>query len=121
INAPNNSYNSTGQHDIPEWVYDIFRRYGFGCGADYSGSMQDWMHVEFMGTPGDAAIMTAQAVSEFLAGNTPGTPGGGSGGSVRPVTHYGVKSGDTLSGIASKFKVTVQNLIDWNNLKSTNI
>lgn len=61
MNAPNNSYNSSGQHDIPAWVYGIFRVHGFGVGADYSGSKQDWMHAEFMGTPGDADVMTAIA------------------------------------------------------------
>ena len=64
INAPTNSYNSSGIHDIPDWVYALFRAYGFGVGADYSGK-QDWMHFEFMGTPDDARIMTALAERAF--------------------------------------------------------
>jgi hypothetical protein len=60
INAPNNPYTSSGQHDIPDWAYNLFRSYGFGCGADYSGK-KDWMHVEAMGTPSDMAAMTALA------------------------------------------------------------
>lgn len=72
INAPTNPYTSSGQHDIPNWVYDMFRRFGFGCGADYSGR-KDWMHVEAMGTPGDMDIMTALAVKEF--GTDGGKPG----------------------------------------------
>lgn len=71
INAPTNPYTSNGQHDIPGWAYDIFRRYGYGLGADYSGK-QDWMHAEFMGTPGDADVMTALAIKEF--GTDPGKP-----------------------------------------------
>lgn len=34
-------------------------------------------------------------------------------------TTYTVKSGDTLSGIASKHKVSLQDLMKWNNLNST--
>lgn len=70
LNAPNNPYTSSGQHDIPDWAYAIFRRYGFGLGADYSGR-KDWMHTEFMGTPGDADIMTQLAVKEFGGGGGP--------------------------------------------------
>ena len=36
-------------------------------------------------------------------------------------TTYTVKSGDSLSKIASQYGVTVKNLMDWNNLKSTTI
>lgn len=75
LNAPNNPYTSTGQHDIPDWAYAIWRSYGFGCGADYSGK-KDWMHVEFMGTPSDAAAMTGLALRNLSGGGTPTpTPG----------------------------------------------
>lgn len=60
INAPNNPYTSSGVHDIPDWAFALFRQYGFGVGADYSGK-QDWMHVEFMGNVSDAAVMTGLA------------------------------------------------------------
>lgn len=60
INAPNNPYTSSGQHDIPDWAFALFRSYGFGVGADYSGK-KDWMHVEAMGTVADMAAMTALA------------------------------------------------------------
>lgn len=65
INAPRNGYNSTRAHDIPDWVFGLFRAYGFGVGADYTGSKQDWMHVEFQGTPADAILMTALAERAF--------------------------------------------------------
>lgn len=35
-------------------------------------------------------------------------------------TTYTVQSGDTLSGIAQKFGVTVQELCDWNNISNPN-
>lgn len=38
--------------------------------------------------------------------------------SVNGVTYYKVKSGDTLSGIAQKFHVSVKQLKAWNGLKS---
>lgn len=34
---------------------------------------------------------------------------------------YTVKSGDTLSGIAQKFGVTVDNLVAWNNIENKNV
>jgi LysM repeat protein len=36
-------------------------------------------------------------------------------------TYHTVKSGETLSKIAGKYGCTVNNLVDWNNLKSHNI
>lgn len=36
-------------------------------------------------------------------------------------TYHRVKSGETLSGIASKYRCSVDNLKRWNNLKSTNL
>jgi LysM repeat protein len=38
-----------------------------------------------------------------------------------PVRTYRVKSGDTLSGIARRFKVTVNQLKTWNRLRTTNL
>lgn len=37
---------------------------------------------------------------------------------VNGVTYYKIKSGDTLSGIAAKFRVSVKQLKAWNGLKS---
>lgn len=74
INAPNNPYTSSGVHDIPDWAYALFRSYGFGCGADYSGK-KDWMHVEALGTPSDMAIMTNLA-RKNLGGGQPSPPTG---------------------------------------------
>lgn len=41
--------------------------------------------------------------------------------SVNGVTYYKIKRGDTLGGIAKKFRVSVKQLKAWNNLKSDNI
>lgn len=52
--------------DIPRWMPDLFNRYGFRWGGDYSGR-KDPMHFEFMGTVEDAAEMTAKAEEELMA------------------------------------------------------
>lgn len=41
--------------------------------------------------------------------------------SVNGVTYYKIKEGDTLGGIAKKFRVSVKQLKEWNGLKSDNI
>lgn len=41
--------------------------------------------------------------------------------SVNGVTYYKIKNGDTLSGIAKKFHVSVKQLRAWNGLKNDNI
>ena len=40
---------------------------------------------------------------------------------VKGVTYYKIKNGDTLGGIAAKFHVSVKQLKAWNGLKSDNI
>lgn len=47
-----------------------------------------------------------------------GSSSGGSGENVGSSTVYTVKSGDTLSGISSRYGVSVRQLKDWNNLSS---
>lgn len=41
--------------------------------------------------------------------------------SINGVTYYKIKQGDTLGGIAQKFRVSVKQLKAWNGLKSDNI
>jgi membrane-bound lytic murein transglycosylase D len=41
--------------------------------------------------------------------------------SINGITYYKIKEGDTLSGIAHKFRVSVKQLKAWNGLKSDNI
>jgi hypothetical protein len=50
----------------------LFNRYGFAWGGDYTGSRRDYMHMEFMGTPAQAATATALARRELTG--TPPTP-----------------------------------------------
>ncbi|MCO7126041.1 phage tail tip lysozyme [Sporolactobacillus shoreicorticis] len=52
-------------------------------------------------------------VGEVLSIYTSGAGGGGS-------QTYTVKSGDTLSGIAAKFDVTISQLQSWNNIANSN-
>lgn len=63
VNAPANPYTTpwdrpTGEHAIPDWVGATFEYYGFRWGGPSYG---DWMHMEFMGTPADAARQTDRA------------------------------------------------------------
>lgn len=41
--------------------------------------------------------------------------------SINGITYYKIKPGDTLGGIAKKFRVSVKQLKTWNGLKSDNI
>ena len=38
--------------------------------------------------------------------------------SINGVTYYKIKEGDTLGGIAKKFRISVKQLKAWNGLKS---
>jgi hypothetical protein len=68
LNWLDNTFNSTGRHALPVSVARMWNRYGFAWGGDYSGPMKDWMHLEFMGTPDDADVMTGLAISDFARG-----------------------------------------------------
>lgn len=65
LNWNDNPYNTTSVHAMPTWVARLWNEYGFAWGGDYSGNRQDWMHLEFMGTPAQADEMSAIAVREF--------------------------------------------------------
>ena len=67
-----------------------------------------------------------EAAAEYFYGyfngnpsNVSPAPSNGNGGSSNPKT-YTVQSGDTLSGIAARFGVTVQDLCNWNNISDPN-
>lgn len=64
INAPTNGMNYAGQGwaaqhaagktDMPKWVVDLWKNYGFFWGGDYP-RRQDPMHMEWLRTPADIA------------------------------------------------------------------
>jgi hypothetical protein len=56
INAPQNVFG--GGHDMPQWVADLMKEYGFRWLGPAIG---DWMHFDFAGSPADAKAMTAMA------------------------------------------------------------
>lgn len=60
LNAPANPMRRPLTTDMPSWLPDLWRSYGFRWGGDYT-STPDPMHFEFMGTPGEAAIQTKRA------------------------------------------------------------
>lgn len=69
LNAPTNGMNRSGrgwaaQHaagrtDMPEWLPELWKAYGFDWGGDFA-NRQDPMHMQFGGTPADAATYTAK-------------------------------------------------------------
>jgi hypothetical protein len=69
-NWQSNPYTTGTTHDIPDWMHNLWNRYGFAWGGDYTGSRRDYMHFEFMGTPQQALLALALARAE-LAGITP--------------------------------------------------
>jgi hypothetical protein len=69
VNWQTNPYTTARVTDKPQWLFDLFNRYGFANGADYTGA-HDWMHHEFMGSPTQADAATDLALHE-LAGDKP--------------------------------------------------
>jgi hypothetical protein len=65
LNWQDNPYTTTTKHTMPTPVARLWNRYGFAWGGDYTGGKRDYMHLEFMGTPGDADAMTTQAQTEL--------------------------------------------------------
>lgn len=63
VNAPENPYGGT-THEIPEEMGRLWNEYGWRWGGDYPNT-KDWMHFEFMGTPGEARAMTLAARAEL--------------------------------------------------------
>jgi hypothetical protein len=64
VNAPTNGFGAA-THTIPEAMGDLFERYGFRWGGNYSG-VKDWMHFEYMGTRDQAKIHTAKAREDLM-------------------------------------------------------
>lgn len=62
LNATTNPMTSDGKvhTDMPAWVVEAGRKWGFSWGGDYVGKRKDPMHFEFLGTPADAASLVAK-------------------------------------------------------------
>lgn len=67
INAPENPFGGTS-HAIPEAMGNFWERWGFRWGGHYSGT-RDWMHMEYLGTPGMARDHTKEARGLVLTDN----------------------------------------------------
>jgi hypothetical protein len=52
--------------NMPDWLPQLWGRYGFAWGGNYRHSYKDPMHLEFMGAPADADDMTAKAVDDGI-------------------------------------------------------
>jgi hypothetical protein len=83
------SWDGAVHTNLPSWLPPLWGRYGFAWGGNYHGTHKDPMHLEFMGSPADAADMLAKARSDL--GHQPAGP-----------EKYPVRPGDTLSLIAKR-------------------
>jgi hypothetical protein len=70
VNWQSNPYTTRWATDIPDWMHNLWNRYGFAWGGDYTGGRRDFMHFEFMGSPQQAGQALALARAE-LAGGAP--------------------------------------------------
>jgi membrane-bound lytic murein transglycosylase D len=70
--------------------------------------------------PGDnikTVAVRSQERAREINGSSSSSSSSGSGNRIR----YRIRSGDTLSGIASKYRTSISNLRKWNNLRSSRI
>lgn len=61
-------------------------------------------------------IYPGQVLRIITNSNVPGSQSNSTG-----KTYYTIKRGDTLWGISKKYGVSVQNLVDWNNIQNSNL
>ena len=61
LNATKNPMTSDGvvHTDMPSWMPPLWEQWGFSWGGHYKNARKDPMHYEFLGTPADAARLTA--------------------------------------------------------------
>jgi len=76
LNAPSNPMTDNGRlvTNMPKWMSQLWKSYGFRWGGDYPGARKDAMHFEYMGTPASARQHTEDIKAP------------------RPVVRQGVKS-----------------------------
>lgn len=61
INAPRNPQKRPLTTDMPPWMIDLWKQYGFRWGGDYTLVPPDPMHYEFRGSVTDAKQLTEMA------------------------------------------------------------
>lgn len=75
INWTTNPQHSPLITDEPVWMRQLWNRYGFAWGGDYTAPTRpDAMHHEFMGTPAQAGLATELARAELGGGAAPLPP-----------------------------------------------
>lgn len=72
-NWQSNPYTASMVHTNPQWMYDLWARYGFANGGMYSPK-HDWMHFEAMGSVAQMDAMTELAMREILGAPSPTVP-----------------------------------------------
>lgn len=72
-NWQTNPYTTSMVHTNPQWMYDLWARYGWANGGMYSPK-HDWMHLEQMGAPAQVDALTALAIAEILGQPRPPVP-----------------------------------------------
>lgn len=101
----------------PQYTWDILpggKRYALCLPIEMSGVYID-MEDSICAYKADSLLHNRRAAID-LAQKT-----AANGYSVNGVTYYKIKQGDTLGGIAGKFRCTVAQLQKWNGLKGTSI
>ena len=77
--------------------------------------LQSWNHMK------STKLQVGQKLTVFSSGTPVNTPGETPVARATQSTSHTVKKGETLGAIASKYKCTVTDLREWNNLKSNNL
>lgn len=101
----------------PQYTWDILpggKQYALCLPIEMSGAYIQWED-SICAYKADSLLHNRRAAIDLAQKTT------SDGYSVNGVTYYTIKQGDTLGGIAKKFRCTVAQLQRWNGLKGTSI